>query len=499
MQSKRILSATLAILMLAVGLTACGKTPESIDETNSQTTTSSKNETEADPVEDALTALRGNVNWGGEDFGILYTNDFFGYSDEVEAVAELNSSSNSRVINDAVFERNTLFEEYCDLTFVKIPVSSQVASTRLRAEAQTATGDFELVTMKTRDTAASATVGLLYNYLDLNIDYEQAWWDQGTLDFALDGRIFFMNGPFNMVDDNVTFVMMFNKELRTRYQNRIEDPYKTVENGEWTLSYFNSVIADMAAEDGDGDWDEHDTYGFSTPATIGDSFFYGAGLRYVINNRDMDVPELVLSEKMEQALDVLAIARSIVHENNSSYVAPDFMEDKAKNVFLDGRALFYCEVASYLGAMNAGMEGEGYGVLPLPKYNEEQEKYITWIHSSGSTLSIPTSVVQNDIAQFESVLETYVLLSQKLVKPAFYDTLLTTRNVQDVESSEMLDMIFQNRTYDMAIYFEDLGFANLFAKSVLSDGTDFSSQYKATSKNFDRNISSILRKLQKSK
>ena len=69
MQSKRILSATLAILMLAVGLTACGKTPESIDETNSQTTTSSKNETEADPVEDALTALRGNVNWGGEDFG----------------------------------------------------------------------------------------------------------------------------------------------------------------------------------------------------------------------------------------------------------------------------------------------------------------------------------------------------------------------------------------------------------------------------------------------
>lgn len=83
------------------------------------------------------------------------------------------------------------------------------------------------------------------------------------------------------------------------------------------------------------------------------------------------------------------------------------------------------------------------------------------------------------------------------VKPFFCGTMLTVRNVQDVESSEMLDMIFFNRTYDMVIYSESPGFANLFATSVLSKGADFTFIYKTESKTFDKRIADTLRKLQK--
>ena len=487
----RFLCLLLACLMVSTAFVACGKPDEGTDTGNNSNLVT---EPDTDPVDEALSELRSEVDWGGNDFGILYVNEF-GYVEEVEAEQSATDETSSGVINDAVFERNTLFEEYCKLNFVLIPVANAVVNSRVQGEAQTATGDFHLITTTTDTAANNATAGYLYNYLNLDIDYEQEWWDAGTLEFALDGKVFFMDGPFNIVDDDVTFVLMFNKQLREEY--KITNPYDTVKAGDWTLSYFNSVISQLATENGDGKWDDKDTYGFSAPGSIGNTFFYGAGLQFVANSREMDAPELVLNTKMEQALDVLDLARSIVHENNSTYVAAQGQEAVSKEVFVQGRSLFYCEAASYLRALNATMERE-YGVIPVPKYNKEQEHYTTWRHSIGSTLSIPTSVAKGGTPdQFALVLETYTLLSQKLVRPAYYEVMLTTRNVQDLESSEMLDLIFLHRTYDMAIYFTNLGFGSLFSDAVINSGSNFSSQYKSRSKNFDGQIARLLKKLQK--
>ena len=486
----RLLCVVLALLMVTSVFAACGNTG---DEDTGTKETNVNTEAATDPVDSALNELRAEVDWGGNDFGIIYVNDIGGYTEEVEAEPESGDETGSGVINDAVFERNTLFEEYCNLNFVLIPTPNPSIGSAIMAEVQTATGDFHLITTTADSAASNATSGYLYNYLDLDIDLEQDWWDAGTLDFALDGRVFFMDGSFNIVDDDVTFVFMFNKELRTEYQ--IANPYDTVKAGDWTLNYFNSVVSQLATENGDGKWDENDTYGFSTPGSIGNTFFYGAGLKYVENSRDMDVPQLVLDKKMEQALNVLDIARSIIQENNSTYVAPHGSEGLSRDVFIQGRSLFYCEAASYLRGLNANMERE-YGVVPVPKYDKAQANYTTWRHGIGSTLSIPTSVAKGDMEQFALVLETYALLSQKYVRPAYYDTMLTTRNVQDVESSEMLDLIFLNRTYDMAMYFTDLGFNGLFEQAALNSGNTFTSSYQANSKKFDRQIASILRKLQ---
>ena len=486
----RLTCLLLACLMVLPLFAACG---EPDDPSQSGDGSEAVTEEATDPVDEALNALRGEVDWGGNDFGILYVNEF-GYTEEVEAEPESNDQSGSGVINDAVFERNTLFEEYCKLNFVLIPVANSAVNGRVQGEVQTATGDFHLVTMTTDGTASVATQGFLYNYLELDIDYDREWWDAGTLEFALDGKVFFMDGPFNIVDDDVTFVMMFNKQLREEY--KIANPYDTVKAGDWTLECFNSIVSQLATENGDGKWDDKDTYGFSCPGTIGNTFFYGAGLKYVENSREQDEPKLVLDDKMEQALNVLDISRTIIHENNSSWVAPHGQEGVAKDIFVEGRSLFYCEAASYLRGLNASMTRE-YGVIPIPKYNKEQADYTTWRHGIGSTLYMPTSVAKGDMEQFARVLETYTLLSQKLVRPAYYDTMLTTRNVQDVESSEMLDLIFLHRTYDMAIYFTNLGFASLFSDSVNSTGGNFSSSYKSASKKFDKQIANILRKLQK--
>ncbi len=253
--SKRLISLILTLLTLTVCLSlfsACANDTEGKESTATDSADNSESESETDPVVDAIEALRTKTDWGGADFGILYVNDIAGYTEEVEAEEKTSDESNSSaVINNAVHERNTLFEEYGNLTFVLIPTSTGAIGTAVNAEVQSGSGDFQLITQTTSATASMATSGALYNYLDLDIDYEKPWWDKGTLEFALDGRVFFMNGSFNIVDDDVTFVMMFNKQLREDY--KVDNPYDTVKANEWTLDYFNSVISKLSNESsGDG-------------------------------------------------------------------------------------------------------------------------------------------------------------------------------------------------------------------------------------------------------
>lgn len=490
----QLLSAILAglILLSSLAMGSCSNNFEDPGNEKGSKTNTIEIEIETDPVQEALDNVRSVANWDGKEWGILYANDISGYAEEVEAQAKVGTDTASAVINDAVFERNTLFEEYGNLTFVLIPTSHTGITTQLQIETMSPTRDFQFVSQTTTATAGAATSGYLFNYLELDIDYEQVWWDQGTLDFALEGCVFFMDGPFNIVDDDVTFVMMFNKTLQSQYG--IENPYDTVKRGEWTLDYFNSVVNKLSTEDGDGKWDENDTYGFATPRSIGETFFYGANLKYVENSRNTETPELSLTEaRLERAFNTITKARRIIKENNSTYVAAVGEESLALDIFMDERALYYVEAASYLRTLNSGMEGE-YGVIPIPKYDKDQEKYTTWRHGIGSTLSMPTSIGSYDLFEVANILELYAILSQKYVRPAYYDTMLTTRNVRDVESSEMLDLIFQNRIYDMAMYFESLGFASLFSNSVVAVDT-FASSYSGVSRSFDKKMRYILENL----
>ena len=483
----KLASLLLAGLLLVSTLAACSTGDENTNDTTAADTTA-KVEAETDPVQNTIDALRAEVNWGGRDFGLLYVNDIGGYKEEVEAQSEFSGENSNAVINDAVFERNTLFQEYCNLKFSLLPVSNASYNSTLTNGIQSGTSDFYLCTQTAGDTANAALSGYLYNYLSLDIDYDQAWWDQGTLNFALDGRVFFMNGPFNIVDDDVTYIMMFNKKLQN--DHRVANPYQTVRDMDWTMEYMNSIISNLSSDNGDGVWDEKDTYGLTATAALADGFFYGSGLRYVNNSPELDIPELMLNDNMDRALAVLDITRSIIHENNSTYIGIGL------EIFMKDRALYGFEVVSYLRSLNSNMES-GYGVLPVPKFDKAQDTYYSRSNPIGSTLSIPTTAAQNDMDMYAKVLEMYCVLSQKLVRPAYYEVTLMTRNVQDLESTEMLDLIFQNRVYDMAAYFADLGLSSVFYEAATGTSDSFASKYNSASRGFDKRVKNMLKRLQK--
>jgi hypothetical protein len=482
---KKLLCVALSALLLVPALAACS-TGDDPDDSKAETT--GKTEVSTDPVDQALNELKGKIDWKGEEFGILYNSGIGGSKEEMEAQAQFAGESSNAVINDAVFERNTLFQEYCNLKLVHLAVSAESYNNTLINGIQTGTRDFYLSSTSTGDTASSALQGYLYDYMKLDIDYNQIWWDAGTLNFALDGRVFFMNGPFNIVDDDVTYFFAFNKKLAQEHQ--LPNLYQKVRDLNWTMDYMNTVISNLSTDNGDGTWDDKDTYGLTATDVIAASFFYGAGLKYVENNRDMDTPQLMLDEKMDRALSVLDMARSIIHDNNSTY------RGIGMSIFMQDRALFGYEVISYLRGLSSSMES-GYGVLPVPMFDQGQGRYYAHSNPIGTTLSIPTSAAQVDMTRFGQTLEMYAVLSQKLIRPAYYEVTLMTRNVQDLDSTEMLEIILSSRVYDMAAYFADLGLSGVFEEAVTGTSDNFSSTYASASRAFDKKVKNMLKKLQK--
>lgn len=487
----KLLSLLLAGLMLLSGFVACA---DQTDDPAEQTSGGTTNEDETkDSVQAALDDL-GEIDYGGREFTVLYgagqKEENYGVNETVD-----QEGGASQIINDAVYERNTLLEDRCNLVYGNIEGD---VSNMAKTEASAPTGDFQFMDTSLRDQAALATNGYLYDFNALGINLDGEWWDSGTASFVLADSVFFMTGSTNTRDDGVTYVLIFNKDMRKTYSETIPNPYDTVKSWEWTLDYFNNIIQGISSDNGDGKWDELDTYGFINTWEYGNTFFLASDLRYVINDDTVDYPELFLasSSNMEKALNVLELSRAIYHNNNASFMSPPGEEGKGLTAFKEGRGLFYGEVAQYLSALNREMTEGNYGVLPVPKYDKAQEFYRTWTHDSGSAFSVTSAIPEKDTEVIGQIMSAYAILSHQKLKPAYYDTMLKSRGVQDAESAEILDLIFQNRIYDLAFYF-DLGFYDVFKSNVNDKNSErFSSAYSSAAKSFDRKLKGILRKLE---
>lgn len=484
----------LAGLMLLSCFVACG---DETDRPGEQT--SGEAVTEGDTVDKVQAALDGlgEIDWGGEDFTILHLDSFKGEVYAENGTVDKEGGS-SQVINDAVYERNSLFEDRCNLVFKTIEKDASAVSTSVQNEASAPTGDFQMIDYRLGETATLATSGYLYDFYELDIDLEQEWWDSGTAEFVLAGGVYFMSGSLNYADDGVTYVLIFNKDMQKTYSNTVPNPYQTARDGEWTLEYFNNVIQDISADNGDGKWDELDTYGFINTWEYGNTFFIGSDLRYINNTGEDGEITLLLSDKaqMEKALNVLELSQAIYHNNNASFMSPPGKENLGMTAFQENRGLFFGEVVNNLTSLTQKMETE-FGILPVPKYDKAQEFYRTWTHASGSTFSITSAISADKAETVGQIVQAYAILSHQHLKPAYYDIMLTSRNVHDADSADMMDLMFANRVYEMSFYFNNFGFFDLFKTATNDNADNFSSKYAAQAKSFEKKLATILRKLEK--
>ena len=398
--------------------------------------------------------------------------------------------ASSEPIDDAVFRRNAAMLDTFGVTITK---NAQVAvSTAAQNDIKSNAKSYDLIMANGPDTGALAQNGYLYNFLDLSdyMNLDKEWWDPGTLrDCVINGKVYFMNGDINILDNDVTWIMLFNKKMIA--DNDLEEPYELVKKGTWTLDKFYEYVKTVSKDNGDGKFDQNDTYGFLTTNGGGlTNFLYTSDIK-TVDFKD-GVPEVVMGEYQDKILDLLAYCKKLLHEDNVSWVSKNDPA-QTRDMFMNNQGLFYSEVLSYI--VNLADMDSPYGVLPTPKYDEKQQNYRTHVDGVGSMISIPSNIDKPEEAAY--IIEAFALYSYAYLTPAYYDVTLKRKKSRDSESTEMIDIILQSRTYDIGYIYSSIGLANMFNQLVLNGTTDFASKYKNTEKKAKKALDNIMKKYNK--
>ena len=398
--------------------------------------------------------------------------------------------ASSEPIDDAVFRRNAAMLDTFGVTITK---NAQVAvSTAAQNDIKSNAKSYDLIMANGPDTGALAQNGYLYNFLDLSdyMNLDKEWWDPGTLrDCVINGKVYFMNGDINILDNDVTWIMLCKQKMIA--DNDLEEPYELVKKGTWTLDKFYEYVKTVSKDNGDGKFDQNDTYGFLTTNGGGlTNFLYTSDIK-TVDFKD-GVPEVVMGEYQDKILDLLAYCKKLLHEDNVSWVSKNDPA-QTRDMFMNNQGLFYSEVLSYI--VNLADMDSPYGVLPTPKYDEKQQNYRTHVDGVGSMISIPSNIDKPEEAAY--IIEAFALYSYAYLTPAYYDVTLKRKKSRDSESTEMIDIILQSRTYDIGYIYSSIGLANMFNQLVLNGTTDFASKYKNTEKKAKKALDNIMKKYNK--
>ena len=496
---KRMTALFLLMCILAPVLFSCNENkPQNLDVTDA--------ENPADPgetTEDRL-ALADSLeprDFGGKEFLIATRDDTTGppcrHVLEVYAEADIGE-----VLNDAVYRRNLAIEERFNCKIVPKYLNEKDESTLTRDLQKTVrAGDYfaDVAIGHMINMSAAALQNLFYNWYDVpNIDFAKPWWNESaTKELQVAGTSFFAFSDMLITGYDSIYAIAFNKKLYADF-GIPENPYNLVNEGKWTIDKLHALTKDVYADlNGNGAADlTDDMYGFVSNAYSAAAAWPWAFNHFVTQRDAEGYPEIILNnEKSAQITSKMydycfnSPGWSIVTVNPRG--DKQWWDYVRNEMFPEDKAVFGTIILADT-LMLKSMESD-YGVLPMPKWNEEQDRYHTMIDGHGPLMAIPTTSAQND-DMIGTIMEALAAGSYKLVIPAYYEIAFKNKQLRDEESIQMLDdYIKPGVLFDFGFIYDGWsGFAFWLSNILQPKKSEFASYYeskeRAVTKYYDKVI-----------
>lgn len=447
---KKLLCLLLAALML-LSLVACGENTDdpAVNESKEQDTVNEVETADQNYVCD----LPSDLNYNGETIGILYA-DVNNKGDEL-----VSEEYGLGVVSDAVYERNLAVQEWLKVEFEFYPETDATLVVNSQTlDIQSGQGDYDLIANGTYLSVQPALEGKYINLTPLeNIDTSKHYWTQGYNDmvtFTDEDMQFLASGPIAISMFRFMYLTLYNKTLFT--DNQIPDLYETVKEGKWTLDYQYSIVKDHYVDkDGNSKASEGDFYGFVTGDTISvDPYMVAADIHMI--TKDADTGDLMFNSEALANLSDLCDKVQLLYNDASTYVYKGAtMDDVPYNYiiehFTDGNALMVTTMFLKMETNFESLAALSYGIAPMPKFSEIQKSYYSYVQDQVTCFGISSVVGDTERQEMlAAVLEAMAYHSYKLVRPAYYETALSDRYMQDPQSKEVLDTIFDTLCFDFS-------------------------------------------------
>ena len=505
---KRIISLALAVLMFTATLASCAAeadkdtdvtTPAPIAGDNAPGDNNSGDNTPADTttpaVEDTIiTPNLPDADFGGHKFNVLTRGQSSAtwYSRDIYA-----AGLTGEVINDAVYARNKKVEE--DYKFEVVEHGSNDPANQATNSILSGIDEFDMICIRIKDhTTSLINAGLLndLNNLDL-IDLSQPYYDQNSMQFlSIANKQYLVTGDLLTMDNDATRCTLFNKTLFSRLE-LIDNPavgdslYSLVENGKWTLDMLETCSS-LATMDLNGDnvMNDDDQWGMANEGFNALALYNAAGNVLFQKDSNTDIPSFTANN--EKSISAFQRIIPIIRAEHSKWYSNAY--EQVHPFFKDGQILFHlaqlCEVSLY-----RAMEFD-FGIIPLPKYDENQDRYYSPVTAYGSNcITVPTSVTNLDRAA--TIIEALSCESMYVVTPAYYEVMLKGQRLRDEESGKMLDIILNTTMYELGYMWNWGGIYDTIFQSATNNNTDLASRFKALEKLCGRAIESTLKAVEK--
>lgn len=390
-------------------------------------------------------------------------------------------------ISDAVAARNDIIEEKYGIRFEVIP--STTPQTELELAMKSASGGdipFELVS----NTVCTMLPYATENYfLPLNdvLHLENEWWDQNAIEtLSVTDDIYFVAGDCMVTDDEYCYCMLYNKDIYDEQQGlkaQFGDLYDLVDNGKWTYDALYTMAKAVTKPDENGKLGNVNcTYGLLSDGYSTEMIVLGSG---ATTARKIGKGKFEISIGERNAVDAFGKVFEICTDTGATILVDKVPEswDGIANMFISGRGLFKTSVVQSISDIksNTAEKKVNFGVLPMPKYSEQQEKYYSGINVyQTEVMAIPSfncgATLEATACAIEALGYYSRYSSGESVSHAYYETTLKSQAMPDEQDERMLDMVVSNRLYDIGTIYNWGDIIQVWASIIRSGNNTLSSQ-----------------------
>lgn len=436
---KKWLAGALALLMMFPAV-SCGVNTEVPDNDDTHAT-----EAATEASTDFFPDIE-RQDYNGESFRMISLDTNEGewyYAKEMS-----NEQGSTHVLNNTIYEMNTLVEDYLNVTleYERIDAVATGGEVFDKVQPSIMSGD-DIYQLCILHPYYSYNSFISQNYaLDFyelgELDLEQPYWNKDVIEaLEVNGHAYIGLGDICKYTINMIYC---NKNLLADAGRAV--PYDLVRNGRWTLDEFVSITSELYVDDGDGQRNNKDTYGFAGMWDAnGSAFMQSCGI-YVVTRNEEDVFELSLyGDRLINMYDKL-----FTWSKDESTYLWGYGDKYNKGVivdFLDGRSYF---TQDKLGTTYLESDFE-LGMLPMPKYDVAQAEYahVNW----GNNIVLPCTIRNKEMVG--QVLELMGYYSKTMVQQDYYDNVLQLRVSEAPDDRDMVELIYNTIVYDPGIAFCD--------------------------------------------
>lgn len=296
------------------------------------------------------------------------------------------------------------------------------------------------------------------NFRDISqleyMDFSKPYYLDGLMDVAdLNGKLYFFGGDASLGYLKNIYCLVYNLNLAAKL-GITEDIGQMALDGKWTADKLNELVALAYADlDGDGEVDIDDQLGYYERNILHrQAYMYGYGSQMI---RKVDgTYQFTFGQELD--VSVIETVNKLLFQTPGAMYSGinDQGEDyqTTGNGFISGKVLFMTselrEVESF-----RDMEDD-FLVLPIPKFNEDQEQYIASSRNTHSAFGMPVTCGNPEIAG--AAMECLSAERYEAVVPAYYDQTMKVKNARDPKATAILDMIRNSTRMDLGYTYNSI-------------------------------------------